>query len=85
MGTTCCNYIRNDTKTEDTIISHVEKVQQMKVKFRKEHIETAWVESWLSWLSPLNWFSGIAGWFSGILHGILYIVGIRCTCYTNVV
>lgn len=89
VGTTCCNYIGNDTKTEDAIISHVEKVQQMKVKFHKEYTETTWVEgsweSWLSWLNPLNWFSGIVGWFSGILHGILYIVGIRYKCYLNVV
>ncbi|XP_077320782.1 uncharacterized protein LOC143943102 [Lithobates pipiens] len=80
VGTGCCNYIGNDTKAEDAIISHVEQVQQLKLNFRKEHTETAWVEgsweSWTSWLNPANWFSGIGGWFAGILHGILYIVGI---------
>lgn len=77
-GTACCNYIGNDTKAEDAVISHIEKVEQLKLGFWKEHTETAWVEgsweSWLSQLNPLNWFSGLGGWLSGILHGILYIV-----------
>lgn len=54
-------------------------MQQLKQDFRKTHTKTAWVEgsleSWLSWLNPLYWFSGIGGWFSGLLHGILHIVG----------
>lgn len=52
VGTGCCNYIGNYTKAEGAIISHVERVQQLKLGFwEKKHTETAWVEgSWESWL-----------------------------------
>lgn len=83
VGTACCNYIGNDTKAEDAIISHVERVQQLKLGFQEEHTETTWIEgsweSWLSWLNPLNWFSGLGGWLSAIIHGIFVYSWIYCT------
>uniref|UniRef100_A0A8C5PC20 Uncharacterized protein n=1 Tax=Leptobrachium leishanense TaxID=445787 RepID=A0A8C5PC20_9ANUR len=83
LGTACCNYVGNDTRAEDAIMSHIQKVQDLKNQFRAAHIETAWSgwDSLLDWINPLNWFKGLGGWFSGIFHSLLYIIGIYIFVY----
>lgn len=75
VGTACCNYMSNNTNIEDAIISHVEKVRGLKQEFRTKHTEKAFINlSWLDWLNPTNWFSGLGEWFSGIVHGFMYLI-----------
>lgn len=37
--------------------------------------------SWLSWLNPANWFTGVGGWLSGVLHAGAQILMIGLVLY----
>ncbi|CAN2390086.1 hypothetical protein PRIEUP_LOCUS122, partial [Pristimantis euphronides] len=45
------------------------RVKNSTEEFRKAYSEQdLQFPEWLSWLNPLNWFKGLGGWFSGLVH-----------------
>lgn len=82
VGPACCHYI-DDSGT--VLVQHdLERAKKLKEDFRKENSEDDWNlnwPSWLSWLNPANWFTGVGGWLSGVLHAGAQILMIGLVLY----
>ncbi|CAN2387650.1 hypothetical protein PRIEUP_LOCUS11969, partial [Pristimantis euphronides] len=70
VGPACCHYI--DPKGLMKVTYDIEQARKLKEEFRKAYSGMdLQLPEWLSWLNPLNWFRGLGGWFSGLVHIII--------------